>query len=151
VRGNARRQQAVRAVAQAELRVSVYLRSGDTYAGRPLHHEIVDRARLAGLRGATAVRGLQGFGPSALGHAALELAARGGRKPVLVEFSDDPTRVRAFLPVLEELIGSGLVVLTTVTTMRTMREPQDGSDGQDMAVSGPAAHPSSWSAAQPMP
>jgi len=37
---------------------------------------------------------------------------------VLIEIIDDAARVRAFLPVLELLLGSGLVVLKTVSVTR---------------------------------
>jgi uncharacterized protein len=117
VRRRAGPPQAVRIETQAELRVSVYVRAGDAYAGRPLHYEIVDLAQRAGLRGATAVRGFLGFGSSALDRAGPGLADRREDQPVLVEITDEPTKVRAFLPILDELVASGLVVLTTVTTI----------------------------------
>jgi uncharacterized protein len=106
------------------LQVSVFVRVGDSYAGRPLYREIVDRARRAGLRGATAVRGLQGFGGSASPRPP-GLAARNGDQPVLVEITDDPARVRAFLPVLDELVGSGLVVVAEVTVVRKLADVTD--------------------------
>jgi uncharacterized protein len=114
----------VAAVFQAELQLSVFIRAGDMFAGRPLYDEIVDRARAAGLRGATAVSGLQGFGGSA-GPEPPGLAARDGLRPVLIEITDDPDRVRAFLPVLDELVGSGLVVLHTVTAVRRAADLPD--------------------------
>jgi uncharacterized protein len=112
------------AVQQAELQLSIFVRAGDTYAGRPLHHEIIDRARRAGLRGATAIRGLQGFGASAnLGRPGL--AALTGREPVLIEVTDDAVKVCAFLPSVEQLVGGGLIVLKTVTTVRTVADVPD--------------------------
>jgi uncharacterized protein len=113
-----------RTVRRAELQVSVFVRVGDSYAGRPLYREIVDRARRAGLRGATAVRGLHGFGGSASPRPP-GLAARNGDQPVLVEITDDPARVRAFLPVLDELVGSGLVVVAEVTVVRKLADVTD--------------------------
>ncbi len=109
---------------QAELQLSIFVRAGDTYAGRPLHHEIIDRAQQAGLRGATAIRGLQGFGASAnLGRPGL--AALTGREPVLIEVTDDAVKVRAFLPSVEQLACGGLIVLKTVTTVRTVADLPD--------------------------
>ena len=96
------------------------VRSGDTVGGRPLHDVIIERARAAGLSGATAVRGLQGFGasrklpPSRLGGLT-------GSEPVLIEITDDAAAVRAFLPVLDGLVGCGLVVLKYVTVTRRAR------------------------------
>ncbi len=101
----------------AELQVSIFVRAGDTFAGRPISDEIIDRARSAGLSGATAVRGLQGFGASTRLRSA-GVSGRNGSEPVLIEITDDAARVRAFLPVLELLLGSGLVVLKTVSVTR---------------------------------
>jgi PII-like signaling protein len=107
----------IRSVHQAELQASIFLRAGDLFHGRPLYQEIIDRARSAGLSGATAVRGLQGFGDSGLLRSA-GLIGRGGFEPVRIEIADDPARVRAFLPELDRLLGSGLIVLKTVTVTR---------------------------------
>lgn len=94
-----------------ELQMSVYVRAADRAGGRPLYDEIIDRARAAGLAGATAIRGLDGFGEAGP-------AVRRRSAPVLIEITDDAAAVRAFLPVLDGLIGSGLVVLKPVETVR---------------------------------
>lgn len=92
--------------------------------GRPLYRQIIERARSAGLSGATAIHGLQGFGHSAMLRSPA-LIRRNGFEPVLIEIADDPARVRAFLPVLDQLLGSGLVVLKTVTVTRRVPDLPD--------------------------
>jgi uncharacterized protein len=104
-------------VRTSELQLCVFVRAGDSLAGRPLYREIIDRARDAGLSGATVVRGMQGFGASGKLRPS-GLTGRSGSEPVLIEITDDAERVRAFLPVLDRLIGSGLVVLHAVTVTR---------------------------------
>jgi uncharacterized protein len=99
------------------VRMSIFLRSSDTQRGRPLAAEIVDRARAAGLPGASVVRGLQGFGGSGRVHSA-GWAGRGDGVPVLIEIVAAEARIRAFLPVLDELTGTGLVILRPVTLTR---------------------------------
>jgi uncharacterized protein len=111
-------------VLHAQLQLSVVVREGDTFGGRALYDEIIDRARAAGLHGATAVRGLAGFGQSG-GQGPPGLTARKGRRPVLIEVADDPARVRAFLPVLDELIGSGVVMVHAVAAARPARDVTD--------------------------
>jgi PII-like signaling protein len=107
-----------------ELQLSIFTRAGDTFAGRPLYHEIIGRARCAGLPGATAVRGLQGFGASAHLRAP-GLVALNGSEPVLIEIAGDPDRVRAFLSSVEQLVSSGIIVLKTVTVMRNVADVPD--------------------------
>ncbi|MGB6456379.1 MAG: DUF190 domain-containing protein [Streptosporangiaceae bacterium] len=96
------------------VQLSVLVRVGDRLGGRPLYCEIIDRARDAGFGGATAVRGLTGFGAAGKLRSA-GLAGSRGSEPVLIEITDDAAKIYAFLPVLDQLIGSGLAVLKPVT------------------------------------
>lgn len=110
------------AVRSAQLQLSVFVRAGDRFGGRPLYSEIVERAKAAGLSGATAVRGLEGFGASGKLRSP-GLAGLRGTEPVLIEITDDDATVRAFLPVLDQLIGSGLVLLKPVIVARLGAAP----------------------------
>jgi uncharacterized protein len=104
------------------VQLSVVVRACDRVGGRPLYCEIIDRARAAGLAGATAVRGLAGFG------AAGELRMPGltgsrGSEPVLIEITDDAAKVQQFLSDVDHLVASGLVVLKPVTVTRRVVAP----------------------------
>jgi uncharacterized protein len=110
-----------RLVRRAELELSIFVRSNDTYADRPLHHEIIDRARRAGLRGATTIRGLQGFGASANLQRS-RLTGLTGHEPVLIQITDDAVKVRAFLPSIEQLASSRLIVLKMVTSVQVVAD-----------------------------
>ncbi len=101
------------------LQLSVYVRAGDRLGSRPLYCEIIDRARAAGLSGATAIRGLTGFGAAGRLRSPGLMWSRGS-EPVLIEITDDAAKVRAFMPILDQLIGSGLVVLKPVTLSRVV-------------------------------
>lgn len=50
------------------------------------------------------------------------LAGLNGTEPVLIEIIDDDPAVRDFLPVLDELIGSGVVLLKNLTTIRVSQD-----------------------------
>lgn len=112
------------------LQLSVYVRARDTAGGRPLYREIVERAQRAGLAGATAVRGLQGFGNSAR-LAPPGLLGWNGSEPVLIDLIDEEARVRAFLPVLDQLVGRGIVVLRPVVLVLG---EQAGADAEQAEV-----------------
>jgi len=103
----------------------VFVQSGDRFGGRPLHQEIVDRARMAGLAGVTVSRGLQGFGSSGREHQA-GLLRSGYSLPVLIEIVAAEDRVRAFLPAIDELMVSGLITLRPVTSSRPFERTRDG-------------------------
>lgn len=116
----------VRSVRQPELQLSIFLSAAATHNGRPLHREIIDRARRAGLSGATAVTGLQGFGESGTLRSP-GLLRRSGFEPVLIEIAADPASVHAFLAVLDQLLVGGLVVLKPVTVTRRAADLPDVS------------------------
>ena len=111
--------------------MSIFMRAGDMFAGRPLYREILDRARGAGLRGATAIRGMQGFGASGKVHAP-GLAGLSGHEPVLVQATDDAAAVRAFVSAIDQLPLGGLIVLAPVVALRPV------ADVRDEATSAPA-------------
>jgi uncharacterized protein len=106
-----------RAACASELQLSIFVRTGDLLAGRPLYREIIERARGAGLSAATMIRGMQGFGASGKLRSPGLLGLR-GTEPVVIEITDNPASVEAFLLVLDSMIGSGLVVLKPVTVTR---------------------------------
>jgi PII-like signaling protein len=87
----------------------------------PLYVAIVREAKAAGLAGATAWRGLMGFGPSTRIRTAkiLDLSAD---LPVVVEITDEEARIAAFLPELDRLFADsksgGLVTLENVQIIR---------------------------------
>ena len=55
-------------LAGSALRLTVFVGEDDRWGHQPLYHEIVTRARAAGLAGATVLRGCEGYGASSLIH-----------------------------------------------------------------------------------
>lgn len=99
------------------VRLTAIVGADDTYQHKPLYHEIVRRARQAGLAGASVFRGIEGFGASSAIHTA-RLLSLSEDLPVAVVIVDDETRVREFVPQLDELVGEGLVLLDEVEVIR---------------------------------
>jgi uncharacterized protein len=110
-------------LATRAVRLTVYLGESDRYDGRPLTAEIVRRARRAGLAGATVLRGLEGFGASQVVRTA-RLVARSDDLPVVVVLVDTHERIEAFLPVLDELLDSGLVTSEELDVVVYGRRPR---------------------------
>ncbi|MEX0745813.1 MAG: DUF190 domain-containing protein [Phycisphaeraceae bacterium] len=97
-------------------RLTIYIGESDQHKHRPLYHEIVQRAREAGLAGATVLRGIEGFGASSRLHTA-RILTLSEDLPVVIVIVDRTDRIQTFLPVLDELIGEGLVVSEQVDVM----------------------------------
>jgi uncharacterized protein len=99
------------------VRISIYLGESDQFGHHPLYHEIVRRARVAGLAGATVFRGMEGYGASSIIHTT-RLLTMSEDLPVTVVIIDTPARIDAFLPVLDGLITEGLVVREDVDIVK---------------------------------
>jgi uncharacterized protein len=101
----------------AGLRLTVFIGESDQYHHQPLYSEIVHRAHAAGLSGATALRGFEGFGASNHIHTTRVLSLSQDL-PVVVVIIDTDARIRSFLPELEELVSTGLVTLEPIEVVR---------------------------------
>ncbi|MFF4687905.1 DUF190 domain-containing protein [Streptomyces sp. NPDC001307] len=99
------------------LRLTVYIGEDDTWHHKPLYSEIVHRAHAAGLAGASVFRGIEGFGASSRVHTS-RLLSLSEDLPVAVVVVDTEERVRAFLPLLDELVAEGLVTLEECEVVR---------------------------------
>lgn len=98
-------------------RVTVYIGSSDTWHGVNLATAIIERCRKLGFAGATASRGVMGFGKNSRIHRA-HLLGLSEDLPEKVEIIDRPERIAALLPVLEGMVSGGLVVVEDVHIVR---------------------------------
>ena len=91
------------------LRLTVFVGETDSYHHRPLYNEIVQRARKAGLAGASVFHGIDGFGPSHRSHphGALHIIEE---RPIMIVIIDLADRIHAFIPEINQLIRRGLIV-----------------------------------------
>ncbi|MGO8921091.1 MAG: DUF190 domain-containing protein [Stellaceae bacterium] len=83
---------------------------------RPLYEAVVLRAREMHLAGATVLRGPLGFGHSSRLHSA-KILRLSEDLPMVIEIVDSEEKIEAFLPILDGMIGSGLVTLEKVKVL----------------------------------
>jgi hypothetical protein len=91
----------------------IFIGESDRHEHQPLYEAIVLKAREAGLAGATVLRGPMGFGKSSRLHTA-KILRLSMDLPMIIEIVDSEENIRAFLPVLDGMIGGGLVTLEKV-------------------------------------
>jgi len=99
------------------LRIFIGESDVDPRTGRPLYEALVHRAREMHLAGATVLRGPMGFGKHSRLHTSklLELSRD---LPIVIEIVDAEEKIRAFLPVVDELVTEGLVTLEAVRILK---------------------------------
>jgi uncharacterized protein len=95
----------------------------DTCFGRtPMYIEIVQRARRAGLAGASVFRGIEGFGSSRQIHTS-RILSLAENLPAMIVIIDTADKIEGFLPQLSELGLRGVVALDDVELVQPGRIP----------------------------
>jgi hypothetical protein len=104
--------------------VRIFIGESDTWQGKPLYQAIVRRAREEGLAGATVVRGIEGFGAKSHLHTS-RILRLSEDLPLVVEIVDTDERIEALLPILDEMVGDGMVTVEKVRILayRASGEP----------------------------
>jgi PII-like signaling protein len=95
----------------------IFVGESDRHGHQPLYQAIVLKAREMQMAGATVLRGPMGFGKSSHLHTA-KILRLSMDLPIVIEIVDSEEKVNAFLPVLDGLMGSGLVTLERAKVIR---------------------------------
>lgn len=98
------------------LLLRIFIGESDRCGHQPLHEAIVLKARELHLAGATVLRGAMGFGASSRLHTS-KILRLSTDLPVIIEIVDSEEKINAFLPVLEPMVGGGLVTLERVRVL----------------------------------
>jgi PII-like signaling protein len=104
----------------------IFIGESDRWEHKPLYEAIVLKARELHLAGATVLRGAMGFGKSSRLHTA-KILRLSMDLPLVIEIVDSEEKIRAFLPVLDQMLKGGLVTLENVKVIeyRAGAEPQE--------------------------
>jgi uncharacterized protein len=100
----------------------IYIGESDRWEGRPLYEAIVRMAREHGLTGATALRGIEGFGTNSRIHT-VKVLHLSEALPIVVEIADRADRIAEFMPTLDKLVGEGMVTVEKVKIILYRQEP----------------------------
>jgi len=104
------------------LLLRIYLGEADRWHHQPLYEAIVLAARDAHLAGATVLRGPMGFGKNSRMHTSKVLRLSTDL-PLVIEIVDAEEKIRAFFPVVERMLDSGLVTLEKIQVLHYRSEP----------------------------
>jgi len=95
------------------LLLRIFIGESDRWQHQPLYEAIVLKAREMHLAGATVLRGPMGFGKASRLHTA-KILRLSMDLPLVIEIVDAEEKINAFLPVLDQMVGGGLVTLEKV-------------------------------------
>ena len=99
------------------LLMRIFIGESDTYKGKALYEQIVLKARELNLAGATAIRGIMGFGAQSRIHSA-KILRLSEDLPVVIELVDTEENLNKILPFLDETVKEGLVTMEKVRVIR---------------------------------
>src|SRR5258708_5307064 len=89
-------------------RIRIYIDEGDQWGVGPLYLALLDKLRSEGCAGATAIRGVAGFGAHHRMHTATLLDIS-GNLPIVIEWIDAPERVDRVLPTISAMVAQGMI------------------------------------------
>jgi uncharacterized protein len=100
----------------------IFIGESDRWEHKPLYEVIVLKAREMHLAGATVLRGPMGFGKSSRLHTTkiLRLSAD---LPLVIEIVDSEEQIQSFLPILDKMMGGGLITLEKVKVLEYRAGP----------------------------
>jgi len=100
-----------------QLLARIFVGEGDMWHHQPLYRALVRRLREEGFAGATATRGVEGFGARSILHTStlLDLSAD---LPIVIEVVDTQEHIDRLIPILDEMMQGGLVTIERVRVVR---------------------------------
>ncbi|MGH8095399.1 MAG: DUF190 domain-containing protein [Chthoniobacterales bacterium] len=109
------------------LLLRIYIGESDRWQHQPLYEAIVLKARELHLAGATVLRGPMGFGAASRIHTA-KILRLSMDLPMVIEIVDTEEKVKKLLPLLDKMMGGGLVTLEKIKVIHYRHEPKSGAE-----------------------
>jgi PII-like signaling protein len=108
----------------------IYVGENDKWNGKPLYEAIVNGLRAHDIAGVTVYRGILGYGANRRIHkdAALSLSHD---RPILLSVVDTEEKLKAFMPILDEMVQQGLVVLSDAEIIKYAHDYQKADRRQE--------------------
>ena len=106
----------------------IFIGESDRWEHKPLYEAVVLKARELHLAGATVLRGPMGFGKSSRLHTA-KILRLSMDLPMVIEIVDSEEKINAFLPVLDPMIGGGLVTIEKVQVIEYRGQGSERGSG----------------------
>jgi PII-like signaling protein len=104
-------------IPQQALLLRIFIGESDQFNGFPLYEAIVLKAREQHMAGATVLRGPMGFGKSSRLHTT-KILRLSEDLPLVVEIVDSEDNINRFLPMLDDMMSSGLITFEKIQVFK---------------------------------
>lgn len=111
----------------------IYIGENDKWNGKPLYEEIVNGLRSHDIAGVTVYRGILGYGANRRIHKDAKLSVSHDR-PILLSVVDTEEKLQKFMPILDEMVQQGLVVLSNVDIIKYTHNYQKAERRQETKI-----------------
>lgn len=95
----------------------IFLSEHDQYQHKPAYVQILGLLQKEQIAGATVLRGVAGFGAQSRLHCA-DILDISNNLPLVIEAVDTEEAIERIIPLLEPMVGNGLVTLEEITVVR---------------------------------
>ncbi|PWU06443.1 MAG: hypothetical protein C5B47_07550 [Verrucomicrobia bacterium] len=126
----------------------IYIGESDRWRAKPLYLALVEAMRANDIAGVTVYRGILGYGAKGRIHKD-KMLHLSHDSSIMLSAVDTEEKIRAFLPLMEQMVEEGLIVLSDVDIIKYACRAQapnvegtEGSSGLDQASGTPAAESS---------
>jgi PII-like signaling protein len=108
----------------------IYIGENDRWHDKPLYQALVESLRANDIAGVTVYQGILGYGANRRIHQqkALNLSHD---HPIMLSIVETEEKLRAFVPVLDDMVKQGLVVLSDVDIIKYTHNIQDAKHGKE--------------------
>ncbi len=96
--------------AEEKTLMRIFISEADRYHGQPLYDVLLEMLLKHGFAGATAVKGVAGFGANSVMHTD-HLLRLSIELPMIIEVIDDEEKIQNILPEFDELMQGGMITL----------------------------------------
>jgi PII-like signaling protein len=116
-------------VGKAKL-MRIYIGENDRWHDKPLYQALVESLRANDIAGVTVYQGILGYGANRRIHqqTALNLSHD---HPIMLSIIETEEKLLAFVPVLDDMVKQGLVVLSDVDIIKYTHNIQDAKSGKE--------------------
>jgi PII-like signaling protein len=108
----------------------IFIGESDQWQNKPLHEALVHAMRANDLAGATVYRGILGYGAHRRVHKEKPLHLSNDCS-IMLSVVDTEEKLRAFLPIVDQMVQEGLVVLSDVDIIKYAHRAAETGEGKE--------------------